>query len=313
MVLDCLRSIAPQRAGFDVLHIVVVDNDSGDGSYEMISDAVSREDWEAWVSVVASGRNGGFAYGNNVGIRLALEASQRPDFVMLLNPDTIVPAGALQKLLHFMQSNQLVGIAGSLLENGEGGPECAAHNAPSPVGELVSAANLGMLSRLLHRYVVTPPIRDESHECEWVSGASFMVRREVFEKIGLMDEEFFLYFEEVDFCTRARRDGWHVWFVRESCIVHLEGAATGIRHMARRRPRYWYDSRRRYFIKHFGISGLIFADMLWAAGRLSLAIRSLFGLGKGGRVDGPKWFAFDLLWGDMRFLLGGGGSGTRQS
>lgn len=303
LVIDSLRSVDAQRAELGEIHVVVVDNDSRDGSVETLLATVARESWGYWVTIVPSGRNGGFAFGNNVGIRKALGAPRQADLVMLLNPDTIAHPGAVGALVEFMQLNQKVGIVGSRLENGEGGLEPSAHNAPSPLGELVSAANLGILGRAFPRHVITPPLREVSHACDWVSGASLMIRREVFDAIGFLDDAFFLYFEEVDFCTRARKAGWDVWFVSDSRVVHLEGAATGIKQVARRRPRYWYDSRRRYFIKHFGVSGLLMADALWAAGRLSLAIRSMLRLGAGAKLEGPKWFALDLLWGDFRYLL----------
>jgi N-acetylglucosaminyl-diphospho-decaprenol L-rhamnosyltransferase len=306
LAVDCLRSLATQRSEMPAFQVVVVDNDSGDGSVETLANVVSREKWDAWVSITPSGRNGGFAFGNNVGIRRALDSPRRVDYVMLLNPDTVAHSGAVRALVEFMELNPKIGIAGSRLENGQGGAECSAHNAPSPMGELLSGANLGLLSRVLDRYAVTPPMQEYSHPCEWVSGASLMVRREVFETMGFLDEGFFLYFEEVDFCARARKAGWEIWFASESRIVHLEGAATGIQQVARRRPRYWYDSRRRYFVKHFGIFGLILADGLWAAGRLSLAVRSVLRLGKGSKLEGPKWYTFDILWGDLRFLMRGG-------
>ena len=303
MVVDCLHSVALQLEQVPGLRVVVVDNDSGDGSFEDLSQAVQRERWEAWVTIAASGRNGGFAFGNNVGIRLAFESTVPADYVFLLNPDTVARDGSIYVLLNFIQLNQEVGIVGGLLENAQGGVDNSAHNAPSPLGELISGANLGFLSRKFPRKVATPQLRNVAHECDWVSGASLMVRREVFEQIGLLDEAFFLYFEEVDFCTRARNAGWEVWFVPDSRILHLEGSATGIKQVARRRPGYWYDSRRRYFVKHFGMLGLIVADVLWATGRLSLALRCLLRLGTDGKLLGPKWFAFDLLWGDIKFVL----------
>jgi len=178
------------------------------------------------------------------------------------------------------------------------------------LGELESGAHLGILSRAMIRYMVTPPMQETAHECDWVSGASMMVRREVFEQIGLLDEGYFLYFEEADFCLRARKAGWQIWFVPESRVVHLEGAATGIQQTTRRRPAYWYNSRRRYFIKHLGVTGLILADALWTVGRTSLVLRRLFRLGSGGDGLGdPKWFAFDLLWGDLRSLFSGKSGG----
>ncbi|MDB5809265.1 MAG: hypothetical protein JWN94_1387 [Betaproteobacteria bacterium] len=305
LAIDCLHSIAAELPAFAHLHTVVVDNASNDGSVEALRAAIEANQWQVWASVIASERNGGFAYGNNVGIKHALNAAERPDYVMLLNPDTIVRPGALRALVDFMDSHSRAGIAGSLLENGDGTTDCSAHNAFTPLGELVAGANLGALSRALDRYAVSPPTQKIAHRCDWISGASLMVRSKVFAEIGLLDDNYFLYFEEADFCLRTRQAGWEIWFVPESRVVHLEGAATGIREVVRRRPRYWYESRRRYFIKHFGLSGLLRADALWAIGRTSLAVRRALRLGRGGAGQDPKWYALDLLWGDLRSILDG--------
>jgi hypothetical protein len=141
--------------------------------------------------------------------------------------------------------------------------------------------------------------------CEWVSGASLMLRRGVIEAIGLLDEGFFLYFEEVDYCLRARQAGWEVWYVPESRVVHFEGASTGIRTASRRRPSYWFASRRRFFAKHYGIAGLVAADALWAVGHASLRARRTLGLGRGGDIPDPPGIAKDLLWGDLQALVRG--------
>lgn len=303
LAIDCLRSVARQRSSLPALQVLVIDNDSADGSLERLSEAAAREGWTDWVRLIPAPRNGGFAFGNNVGIGEVLRSDRCFDYVLLLNPDTIVLEGAVSALVDFMDAHPRVGIAGSLLEDAEGAAESSAHTAPSPLGELESSARWGLLSRLLQRYRVSPPRQDADHECEWVSGASLIVRRKVFEQIGILDEGYFLYFEEVDFCTRARRAGWKVWFVPASRVVHLEGASTGIQDAAKRRPRYWYDSRRRYFVKHFGVAGLVVADLLWAIGRLLyLAKRLTVARTPGGGRD-PQRFARDLLGGDLRSLL----------
>ena len=303
LVIDCLRSLSLQKDALNNGRVVVVDNDSGDGSVAKVRAAIDRENWHAWAYVLPTDRNGGFAFGNNAGISDALRAASRIDYVMLLNPDTVARAGAIRALVDFMESHQRVGIAGSSLENAKGQPEHSAHHAISPLGELVSGASLGILSRVLFRHAVSPPMLGTTQECDWVSGASLIVRREVFEEIGLLDEGYFLYFEEVDFCARAQKVGWKIWFVPESRVIHYEGASTGIRKIAQRRPRYWYDSRRRYFLKHFGVTGLMLADALWVLGKTSLELRSMFWRGSGGKQKNPIGFAHDLLWGDLRSCI----------
>ena len=304
LAVDCLRSLSPQT-GDRRTRVIVADNASGDGSLERLATAIAGNGWSGWVELLALPRNGGFAYGNNAGIAAALGPACPPDYVLLLNPDTLVRPGALSALVDFMDAHPRAGIGGSLLENAAGGVDCSAHRTPSPLGELDGAARLGPLSRLLRRHAVSPPARSEAHECDWVSGASMIIRREVIAAIGPMDEGYFLYFEEVDFCCRARASGWSVCYVPQSRVLHLEGASTGIRAAAQRRGAYWYDSRRRFFVKHHGVGGLLLADLLWAAGRLSFLLRCALGMTRQGRHADPQRFMVDLLWGDLRAILDG--------
>jgi N-acetylglucosaminyl-diphospho-decaprenol L-rhamnosyltransferase len=268
-----------------------------------LRETIAQNGWQSWVQLLPQSRNGGFAYGNNAGIREALRQSPDLGHIMLLNPDTIIRPGAILAMADFLDRHPEAGIVGSLLENAKGGIEPSAHNAPSALGELESSARLSFLSRLLLHYQVTPPPRTTPHECDWVSGASMMMRRSVIDSIGDMDDNFFLYFEEVDFCSRARDAGWQIWFEPGSRVVHLEGASTGIGQTVRRRPAYWFESRRRYFVKHHGVSGLLLADICWLIGKTTLSLRRALRLGRGGERRDPPWFAVDLLWGDLKALL----------
>lgn len=306
LTVDCLRALSSQINDFENMHVVVVDNNSADGSTEILSTSIEHEGWSPWAKVMPLKKNGGFAFGNNASIRSAQSEKQQVDYFMLLNPDTVPHPGAIKTLLDFMDTHPEVGIAGSQLENADGSVECSAHTFPSPLSELDSAAHLGVLSRLLHRYVVTHPVQSVAHPCDWVSGASMIIRRQVIEDIGLMDEGYFLYFEEVDFCRRAKRAGWQCWYVPNSRVRHLEGASTGINIAAKRRAAYWYDSRRRFFIKHYGVAGFVTADLLWLIGRFSFLLRLRLRLGaRGNQAIDPKWYMFDLLWGDLRAILTG--------
>ncbi len=304
LAINCLNSLAVQRAELANMHAIVVDNNSSDGSVEKLISAVNREGWSSWAEIMPLDINGGFAYGNNTSIRIALNSPEPPDYILLLNPDTVALPGAVKSLVDFMETHPNAGIAGSQLRDSNGQVDISAHRFPSPLSELVSASRLGILSRLLPLYVVTPPPQNSAHPCDWISGASMIIRREVLEDIGLMDDSYFLYFEEVDFCRRAHQAGWECWHVPDSQVMHLEGASTGIRTKTQRRAAYWFDSRRRFFIKHYGIAGLLAADVFWCIGRLSYLFRSFLHLGtKGNASYDPKWFMFDLLWGDLKSIL----------
>jgi hypothetical protein len=212
----------------------------------------------------------------------------------------------MHELVKFMDAHPNAGIAGSQLKNANGSVDPAAHTFPSPLGELEDGARLGYLSRLLSQYVVTPPAQLSAHQCDWVSGACMIIRRQAIEQIGLMDEKFFLYFEEVDFCRMVNKAGWQCWHVPDSCVLHLEGASTGINTTRKRRAGYWYESRRRFFTKHYGVSGLIAADLFWAIGRISYLLRRGLRLANMNSMNNdPKWYMLDLLWGDLKSVLSG--------
>jgi N-acetylglucosaminyl-diphospho-decaprenol L-rhamnosyltransferase len=266
LVIDCLRSLADQIDGES--RVVIADSLSGDDSIERISRAIEQSGWSAWASLIALQCNAGFAAGNNAVIAPALTSNDLPQYLWLLNPDTIVRPGAVGELLGFMDSHPRVGIAGSQLEDLDGTAQCSAFRFPSLAGEFEQAIRLGIVSKLLANKIVAPPVPQAECQIDWVSGASLIVRKKVFDDIGLMDEKYFMYFEEVDFCLAARRAGWTCWYVPTSRVVHLGGAATGgaKSENSRRRPTYWFDSRRWYFIKNHGLIYAVLADIAFAVG-----------------------------------------------
>lgn len=269
LTVDCLASLDQERARGDVGRVVVVDNASPDGSAEKIRSAIAANGWSDWVELVPLAQNLGFAAGNNAAIRPLFEKKLLPEYVLLLNPDTVVRPGAVRILVEFLDAHPKAGLAGSRLEDPDGTPQRSAFRFPGVAGEFENGVRLGLVSRVLSRHVVAPPARDEAHPTDWLAGASLLVRREVFERIGLLDDGYFLYFEEVDFCRRARDAGWECWYVPASRVVHLVGQASGItdrKRAPKRVPPYWFAARRRYFRKHAGRLRGLAADLAWAAG-----------------------------------------------
>ncbi len=278
LTIDALASLEPELPGVSPAGVVVVDNCSGDGSAARIAAAIAERGWGAWALLVEAERNGGFAYGNNRGIEAAAARWPRPAYVHLLNPDTVVRPGALQSLLAFLEANPSVGIAGSRLEDPDGTPQRSAFRFPGVLSELEQAVNFGPLSRLLEPWVVAPPVSDEAHQTDWVAGASMLIRQEVLDAVGSLDEAYFMYFEEVDFCLKALRGGWSCWYVPASHVVHLVGQASGVtdpRQRRRRRPAYWFDSRRRYYLKNFGRARWSLADLALTGGNVTWQARRL--------------------------------------
>ena len=269
LTIACLQSLVGEVQQLPHLQVAVVDNHSEDGSVEEIRAAIAQAGWQDWVSVQASGRNGGFAYGNNVAIKPALASQQPPDYVLLLNPDTIVRPGALTALVEFLEQHPDVGIVGSRLEHPDQTPQHSAFRFPTIWSEFDQGLALGLVTKLLSRWVIAPPIQSTACPTDWVSGASLMVRRAVFDAIGLLDESYFMYFEEVDFCRRALQAGWLCWYVPQSRVVHLVGQSSGVKDPQRptkRLPQYWFDSRQRFFRKHYGWLYTALTDALWLLG-----------------------------------------------
>ena len=228
LTIDCLRSLQAEVDSRDGMRVVVTDNASGDDSVARLTAAVRENGWGDWAAIQTLARNGGFAFGNNAALRPALQGADPPQYVLLLNPDTIVRSGTLKALVEFMEGRPDVGIAGSQLEEPDGTPQRSAFRFPSVLGEFEGGARFGPVSRLLNRWIVAPPVPGGPGPIDWVAGACMIIRREVFEAIGLLDEGYFMYFEEVDFCRRARRAGWACWYVPSARVVHLVGQSSGV-------------------------------------------------------------------------------------
>jgi len=269
LTIGCLRSLAAQVQSNPQARVVVVDNASNDHSAQQIRLAIETEGWRDWTTLRELATNGGFAVGNNAALLDALSETPAPDFFWLLNSDTRVRPGALAALLAFMQTHPTVGIAGSRLEGADGVVQRSAFHFPGVLGELESGLRWGVVSRLLARWVTAPPAPSSETRVDWVAGASLFMRRAVLERCGLLDEQFFMYFDDVDFCRRAGRAAWECWYVPSSRVVHLIGQSSGMtdtRGEPMRRPSYWFAARRHYFLKHHGWAFSALADAIWLLG-----------------------------------------------
>ena len=263
MVCDLLDSLADEcRAMADVL-VRVGDNGSGDDSVEILESHVRELGYGDFAEVIDLGRNGGFAWGNNRLIEGPLNApeTERPDYVLLLNPDTLATHGCLGALRDFLDAHPDAAMAGSQLIDPGPDPavQTSAFRFQGFLSEIDDGLRFGPVSKLLGRFKTKAPHPERPdappYRCDWVAGASLMVRREVFETIGLMDEAYFLYFEEEDFCKRAADAGFTCWYVPSSRVVHLVGATSGVtnkRDATKRLPTYWFEARKRYFLTHHG-------------------------------------------------------------
>jgi len=280
MTLESLAALMRELATLPDARVTIVDNDSQDGSFERLARAVADSPWSDRVEVVASDYNGGFAYGNNFAIRRALAAGQAPDYFYLLNSDAFPDPGCVRALVDFLDAHPAAGIAGSYVHGPEPEPHKTAFRFPSVASELESTLGVGFVSRLLEPWIVALPLPTATRQVDWLAGASMLIRRAVVESIGLMDEAYFLYFEETDYCLQARRAGFTTHYVVESSVTHIGSASTGYKDKSRPTPTYWYASRRYYFLKNHGRAALWAANAVYLLGGLLCRLR--------GRVGGRR-------------------------
>ncbi|MDP1721735.1 MAG: glycosyltransferase family 2 protein [Candidatus Gottesmanbacteria bacterium] len=232
--LECLaslRQVKSQKSPPKVdqplaekVKVIVVDNGSTDGSVEAIRNNFPD------VEVIETGRNLGFSGGNNAGIRRARE--QGADFVWLLNNDTVVDKNALTTLIDACRDSR-VGIAGSKIYFASGREYHKERYQETELGKVIWYAG-GFIDwenmYASHRGVdeVDKGQYDKTEETLFVTGCSMMVRKEVFEKIGLFDEKFFAYLEDLDYCLRAKRAGYKLLYAPQSVVWHKNAGSSGV-------------------------------------------------------------------------------------
>ncbi len=254
---------------------VVVDNDSRDDSVDSISSAILENGWRSWTKLIRSPSNDGFSSGNNLGIR-----SVDAESYLLLNSDAYVRPGAIRRLMEVADSEPRVGLVSPRLEWPDGEPQISCFRWHTPFTELINAAGTRPIARLLQRHNVPQPVRSEVSYPQWTSFACVLIKRALLDDLGLMDEGYFMYFDDVDYCRRAVRKGWRVLNLPDARVVHLRGGTSTVKSQAaerKRLPAYYYRSRARYYSKFYGLTGFWLANALWSVGRLIAAVRETVG------------------------------------
>lgn len=295
LTIDCLESLLPEVRSLPGTYVGLCDNGSAPDEADKLDRLVSDRGWRGEVSMTRLFPNRGFTGGNNAIIRPALASNSPPEYVLLLNNDTIVRPGALRALTEFMEANPGIGIAGSRLEDPDGTAQCSAFRFINAWSEFDRGLQLGVVSRLLHGYLTRQPEFLAPTQTDWVAGASMIVRRQVFQSVGLLDESYFTYFDDIDFCQGARTHGWVTWYVPESRIIHLVGRTTGVTAkgaQSRRKPSYYYVARRRYLTKHLHPVRALSCDLAYLAGASVNRVRCLV---TRQIKDLPRWGLIDHL------------------
>ncbi len=259
----CLHSIAASEGDF-TRQVIIVDNASTDGSAEMVRAK------HPWVDrLIVTDHNGGYAYANNIGLRAlgfgeGAAQGALPRYVLLLNPDTILPPTALREMLAFMDRSPDVGAAGPKLVRQDGRLDLACRRSfPTPAVSFYRIIGLSKLfpsSPRFGRYNMTFLDPDVETEVDAVVGAFMLMRAEALLQAGLLDEAFFMYGEDLDLCYRIKEKGWRIVYHPEVTVVHVKGASS--RKSSRRAIAAFYDAMRIFHNKHYRASTPALVNLL---------------------------------------------------
>lgn len=242
LLIHCVHAALEQAR-----QIIVVDNASSDSSVEKLKDNFPQEDH---LNLIATGKNSGFAAGCNVG----LAASTQP-YILFLNPDCILNADSLQRMVQVMESDPHIGMVGGYLINPDGSEQGGGRRAiPTPWRALVRALGLYRLEKYWPQlffdfHLHHQPLPQAPIEVEAISGALMLVRREAIDDVGAWDERYFLHCEDLDWCMRFKQKNWTIVFVPDAPVTHFQGTCS------RSRPFFvaWHKHRGmlRFYRKFF--------------------------------------------------------------
>jgi hypothetical protein len=269
--------------------IFVVDNASDDGSVDLVKKKFSH------VHLIANEENLGFARANNIALSQA-----RGRYLLLINPDTVVQEDTLKVMIDFFDANPDVGVAGCKILNPDGTLQLACRRSfPSPWASFMKTTGLSALfprSKLFGRYNLTYLNPEESYEVDAISGSFMMVRRTVCEQVGGLDENFFMYGEDLDWCYRIQKAGWKIYYLHKTQIIHYKGESTkrsDIDELKR-----FYDAMQLFVKKH--LSGSLVVQALL---RIGIVLRR--GIAFAGKVGRPLLLAVvDFMLVDLCLLFG---------
>ena len=270
----CLESLSPMLVEADA-GVVIVDNASGDGSFERLSGVCAAHEHRHRLQVIEAPRNGGFSAGNNIGVN-AISAP----LVLFLNSDAAARPGALTHLIAAAERHPQAGVITPRIVSSSGEEEVSRFRNHSPLSEFLDGAQTGPLTKLFARAETPIFPGDSQSPPDWVSFAAVLIRRAALESAGPMDEGFFLYYEDCDYCRRITAKGYAIAFEAEAVFQHDQGGSTKLDEKNRkgaRLPEYYYRSRSRYFRKYYGPSGAALANLAWLAGRATARLRGIFG------------------------------------
>ena len=262
LLLGCLAAL-PAAVGELHADVWVVDNGSTDGSVAAVRERYSS------IRILENESNSGFAAANNQAI-----AACAGRYALLLNSDTIAEPASIERLVRFADGQPSAGIVGARLLNPDGSFQASFADFPSLRSELLSVTGIG--PRVFGRWYPNygPHSSRANRRVDWIQGACMLARRAAIEQAGMMDEQYFMYNEEIDWCMQIWRAGWEVWYLPDARIIHYGGQST--RQVRHAMVQALYRSKVRFFRKHYGpTSALVLQSAFVAVLRAKWLIRTL--------------------------------------
>ncbi len=242
--------------------IIVVDNASEDGSVELLKSKYSS------IKIIENKTNLGFGKANNQALKIS-----EGRYILLINPDAIVSEDTITKMIEFIEQNDDAGLAGCKILNPDGTLQLACRRSfPGPWNSFCKVTGLSNIfpnSRLFARYNLTYLNENETYEVDAISGSFMMMKREVYEKVGGFDEQFFMYGEDLDFCYRVQKAGFKVFYVHSTQVIHYKGEST--KRSSLDETKVFYNAMHLFVKKHFSTSFIVEAIL-----RSAIAFRNLF-------------------------------------
>lgn len=274
LTIGCVQSVLDNLPGIDG-HVTIVDNNSGDGSARVIADWIATLPADTPVSLIPSDTNTGFSGGHNLSL-----AAHRANYYLVLNSDAVLQPGCLSALMEATKTDPNMGFFAPRLEYDDGNRQTSCFRFPTPFSEVIRGACSGPVTRMLKRYDIPLDMPPAPDQIDWASFACILLNGRMVDAIGPLDEGYFLYFEDIEYCWRARKAGWHIQYVPAARAVHFRGGSgpvqQGVREKARL-PAYYYASRTRFFYQAYARSGLFAANGCWLLGRSFANLRRLVG------------------------------------
>ena len=265
LLRGCLKSIYenPPQMEYEVF---VVDNASTDGSWEM----VKREFPD--IKLIRNQENLGFARANNQALR-----ESKGKYILLLNPDTIILPDSLDTLVKFMDEQPDVGASGPKILNPDGSLQPSCRSFPTLMTAFFEETLLSRLfskNKLINKYKMGYWNHNNIGEVDQPMGSALLIRRKVIEQVGLLDEQFYMYYEEVDWCYRMKKAGWKIYFIPQAQIIHYGGVSAS-KNISKNLIEL-YHSRYKFFRKHKGVLSVILLKVIVAMGLIVKMAASSF-------------------------------------